>query len=374
MRNKPLSFKFFKIDVFIPTSGWLGLLLIAYFALPTSMAILSETNTTPTVILLALSHSIAIYLTIFIHELGHVVAAKKRDYEVKGIFLHLFGGHTSFLGKYRNPSDQFWTALSGPLATLLVSVVAFVLKSYSTGVMLSLSNWLLWSSLAITLVNLLPGVPLDGGGILSSVVWRTTKSQEKGQLYAGYGGYFVAGLWFFSPFLYQYFLGWVVTEIDIFFSAMIGVWLFTSARMTVKMSKIESVVAPVVEMFHELKLKDVARRCIIVDENVSLRDALENMHEQQAGSILVSSNNAVIGIVHEKFVEMQDGVDTEKFVSNFAMRTSSDQWINFNENIAHNEKIDPTFLHGQWVAIDDEGKIFGVLHRSDISARMKANG
>lgn len=373
MRNKPISFKFFGIDVFIPTSGWLGLLLIAYFALPTSMAILQEVNTTPIVIVLALAHSLAIYITIFIHELGHVLAAKKRNYDIKGIFLHLFGGHTSFLGKYRRPSDQFWTAVSGPLATLLVSAFAFILKSNSSGVLTSLSNWLLWSSLAITLVNLLPGVPLDGGGILASLIWGLTKSQQKGQMIAGYGGYFVAALWFVSPYIYQYLLGWQVTEIDIFFSAMIGVWLFASARMTVKMSKLESVVAPVVDLFHELKVKDVSRRTVLVDENTSLEQALSEMSENQAGSILVSSKSQVVGIVQEKYITNQDDVNVSQSISNFAMRTNPDQWINYNEDVAHNPKIDPTFTSGQWVAVDDDGKIFGVLHRSDIAEKLKSN-
>jgi len=372
MRNKPLSFRFFGIDVYIPTSGWLGLLLIAYFALPTSMAILGEVDTTPSVISLALGHALSIYVTIFIHELGHVVAAKKFNYEVQGIFLHLFGGHTSFLGKYRRPRDQFWTAIAGPLATLLVTFVAFAIHVYSDGVIESLSSWLLWSSLVITVVNLLPGVPLDGGGILASVVWKFTGAPQKGQLVAGYGGYFVAALWVGSPFLYQYFLGWAVTEIDIFFSAFIGVWLFSAARVTVKMAKVETVITPAVELFHDLKVRDLARRCVIVDEGSTLGEALQTMRNANAGSILVASSGEIIGIVLQKFVD-EDDSDSHREVTIFAQRTNKNQWINYNEEIAHNPKIDPSFLNGQWVAVDDSGGIYGVLHRSDISARLNSH-
>ncbi|MEY2673231.1 MAG: hypothetical protein RLZZ508_1108, partial [Actinomycetota bacterium] len=82
--------------------------------------------------------------------------------------------------------------------------------------------------------------------------------------------------------------------------------------------------------------------------------------------------NHVIGIVHQKFID-QEAFELEKKITNFAQRTNASQWINYNEEIAHNPKIDPSFLHGQWVAIDDSGGIYGVLHRSDISAKLSAN-
>lgn len=370
MRNNPVRFKFLNIDVFIPTSGWIGVLLIAYFALPTSMTLLAQNTVTIYVFLLALAHALAIYATIFIHELGHVLAAKNRKYEVQGIFLHLFGGHTSFLGKYRTPGDQFITAIAGPLFTFFVSVFAFVVYKNSNGLVVSLFSWLLWSSIAITLVNLLPGVPLDGGGVLASLVWKITGKPEKGQLVAGYGGYFVAALWISSPFLYQYFLNWEVTELDIFFSAMIGVWLFTSARLTVRMSKVTHIAVPDFEAFHNLTVREIARRAVAVDESLSLGEALGLMKNSSAGSILITKQGEVMGIVHEKFLEDSQDFDTSKPVTQYATRTNREDWINYNENIAHNNKIDPSFLHGQWVVVDEDGAIFGVLHRSDIAARL----
>jgi Zn-dependent protease/predicted transcriptional regulator len=371
IRNKPMHFRFFSIDVFIPTSGFIGLLLISYFALPTSMALLNVDSVTAGVFALAMGHAMAIYITIFIHELGHVIAAKKCKYEVQGIFLHLFGGHTSFFGKYRNPRDQFWTAISGPIFTLFVSVFAFAIFRSTDGLLASLSSWLLWSSIAITVVSLLPGVPLDGGGIVASLVWKITGSQTKGQLVGGYGGYFVAALWVASPFLYQYLFGWVVTQIDILFSTMIGVWLFSAARMTVKMSKFQSTPILDIDQFHALTIKDVARRAIAVDEQLSLDAALNQMRDVGAGSILVQSGDKIVGIVHEKYLEANEDIDNTSPVKEFASRARIEEAINYTETIAHNPNIDTSFLHGQWITVDDTGAIFGVLHRSDIATRLK---
>jgi Zn-dependent protease/predicted transcriptional regulator len=335
------------------------------------MALLNVDSVTAGVFALAMGHAMAIYITIFIHELGHVIAAKKCKYEVQGIFLHLFGGHTSFFGKYRNPRDQFWTAISGPIFTLFVSVFAFAIFRSTDGLLASLSSWLLWSSIAITVVNLLPGVPLDGGGIVASLVWKITGSQTKGQLVGGYGGYFVAALWVASPFLYQYLFGWVVTQIDILFSTMIGVWLFSAARMTVKMSKFQSTPILDIDQFHALTIKDVARRAIAVDEQLSLDAALNQMRDVGAGSILVQSGDKIVGIVHEKYLEANEDIDNTSPVKEFASRARIEEAINYTETIAHNPNIDTSFLHGQWITVDDTGAIFGVLHRSDIATRLK---
>lgn len=369
MRNKATKFHFFGIDVFVPFSGWVGLLLIAYFALPTSMSLLKAAQVTPQVLTLSLAHALAIYFTIFIHELGHVYAARKLKYEVRGIFLHLFGGHTSFLGKYKQPSHQFWTAFAGPGFTLLVSGLAFVLSNVANGVLQSVLNWLLWSSLIITVVNLLPGVPLDGGAIFSSLVWKLTGDSKKGQRFAGYGGYLVALLWMISPFLLQYITNWQVTEIDIFFSAFIGVWLFISARFTVRMSKESQSLLVDTDVFHLLKVRDVARRAIAVEQDLPLGEAILMMKECEAGSILIKNDERIFGIVLEKFLS-DDSQISSRPVKEFAIQTDSADWINYNELIAHNEKIDPNYVNGQWVAIDDDGAVFGVLHRSDISMKM----
>lgn len=369
MRSNPLKFRFFGIDVFIPFSGWLGLLLIAYFALPTSLNLLNQTSVNAVVVLLALAHALAIYITIFVHELGHVVAAKKLKYEVKGVFLHLFGGHTAFLGKYHKPSDQFWTAIAGPGFTLIISGIAYLFLTFSNGVLNSVSSWLLWSSLVITVVNLLPGVPLDGGSIFASAVWKITGDSSKGQRFAGYGGYLVAAIWISSPFLLNYTLGWQVTELDIFFSSFIGVWLFVSARLTVRMSKIQQTEVVTEDVLGTLRVKDLARRAIAVEESFTLSEATAAMKEAQAGSVLITRDDKVIGIVLEKFLQ-EDPNQNDEPVSRFATLTNPKDWVNFDEFIVGNEKIDPTFHHGQWIAVDHEGAIYGVLHRSDISQRI----
>jgi hypothetical protein len=43
-------------------------------------------------------------------------------------------------------------------------------------------------------LNLLPGAPLDGGGVVKSLVWRVSGSESSGAKAAGYAGLVIAGL------------------------------------------------------------------------------------------------------------------------------------------------------------------------------------
>ncbi|MEN9693376.1 MAG: hypothetical protein RLZZ330_1020, partial [Actinomycetota bacterium] len=305
--------------------------------------------------------------------LGHAFAAFRFNQKIEGIHLHLFGGHTAFSKKFPTAKIQFWTAIAGPIATAILAAGVYFFLPVTTGAIHSFLIWLMWSCVAITLVNLLPGSPLDGGQVLASIVWSIKKDERKGAIAAGYGGYFVAALWLASPFLYEAFLGWEITAVDIFFSAMIGSWLFSNARLSIKIARMPVIDLSNMDVLHQLEIRDVARRAISVNKETSLADALAQMRTAGAGSVLIEDNAEIIGIVHEKFLEHPSESDLVKRVAELAVKTNSREWLNFRERVLHNPKIDPSYIHGQWVVVDDANAIYGVLHRSDVSSRLKVS-
>ena len=69
----------------------------------------------------------------------------------------------------------------------------------STGVADILTNIFLWANLVIGIFNVLPGLPLDGGRLVESAVWKVTGSHAKGTIAAGWGGRVIVialALWF----------------------------------------------------------------------------------------------------------------------------------------------------------------------------------
>lgn len=104
----------------------------------------------------------ALLLPILTHELGHLLALWALGLPIRGFQIELrglcieYGGHTGALG-------HAFVALSGPLAGL---AYAFALSRL--GVRIG-SDWAFLSagiSLCLTLFNLLPALPLDGGVLL----------------------------------------------------------------------------------------------------------------------------------------------------------------------------------------------------------------
>jgi hypothetical protein len=61
-----------------------------------------------------------------------------------------------------------------------------------SGVTNLLANILVWANFLVAAFNVLPGLPLDGGRIVESAVWRATGSQEKGTVAAGWTGRVIA--------------------------------------------------------------------------------------------------------------------------------------------------------------------------------------
>ena len=50
------------------------------------------------------------------------------------------------------------------------------------------------ANLLVGVLNLVPGLPLDGGRVLKAAVWGVTGDQHRGSIVAGWTGRVVAGL------------------------------------------------------------------------------------------------------------------------------------------------------------------------------------
>ncbi|MCZ8519628.1 MULTISPECIES: site-2 protease family protein [Paenibacillus] len=115
--------------------------------------------------------AVLIYL-IFIHEMGHVIAAKKKGIRTSpAIFIPFVG---AFIGMKEQPRDaqtEAYLAYGGPLAGLLSFLPAVPLYLLTGEPLWGLT---IFMGAALNLFNLLPVSPLDGGrivSVLSTRIW-----------------------------------------------------------------------------------------------------------------------------------------------------------------------------------------------------------
>jgi Zn-dependent protease len=109
---------------------------------------------------------------IFIHEMGHFLAARQRKLDVGApTFIPFFGAWIALKDKPMNAETEAYVGLAGPVAGTIGAVICFFLGMYlSSPLLLALS----YAGLFLNLFNLVPVSPFDGGRItqvLSPRIW-----------------------------------------------------------------------------------------------------------------------------------------------------------------------------------------------------------
>jgi len=165
--------------------------------------------------------AVLFFASILLHELGHAVQARREGMEIDGITLWLFGGVAKFRGMFPSAGAEFRIAIAGPLVTLVLGVL-FVLVAVLTSMSAevdAVAAWLGYINLFLLVFNLIPALPLDGGRVLRSALWKakgdfawaTRRAADVGR---GFGYLMIAAGVFLTIFesafsgIWLAFLGW----------------------------------------------------------------------------------------------------------------------------------------------------------------------
>ena len=111
-------------------------------------------------------------LSVLIHEVGHAVSARAFGATVDHIALTLWGGHTQYTGRPMSAPASIVISLSGPVSNLALAALATAAGTLTEAGSTADVFWYLCSrlNLALALFNLLPGLPMDGGRALESLL------------------------------------------------------------------------------------------------------------------------------------------------------------------------------------------------------------
>lgn len=130
------------------------------------------------------------FASILAHEVGHAVAALEHGVGVDGITLWLLGGVTRLDRQAPSPRAEWQIAVAGPAVNLALGVffaalgvVVYALDAPPLAV--ALISWLAGVNLILVAFNLLPAAPLDGGKVLTAILWRRMGDAERARVIAG---------------------------------------------------------------------------------------------------------------------------------------------------------------------------------------------
>jgi len=131
-----------------------------------------------TYLVMAIVGALGLFSSIILHELAHAVMALNFGLPIGGITLFIFGGVAELKQEPKTPRAEFWVALIGPVASVILAAVCYissvVFRSADLPALTGVLAFLALTNTVLALFNLAPAFPLDGGRILRSIIWWRT--------------------------------------------------------------------------------------------------------------------------------------------------------------------------------------------------------
>ena len=255
----------------------------------------NPTWSTATVWTLSLVTAILFFVCIVLHELAHVSVARLNHTPVRGITLFALGGISQIEKDAATPGSEFWMAIAGPAASLLIGAAchfaATLVRFTAPGVALAptaVLAWLAFINVVLAVFNLVPGFPLDGGRVLRSIIWAITGSADRATRIAARVGQVVASLLIaaglFSLLLRSDFSGlWIM---------LVGWFLLESAQMSRVHGELQS-------SLRGLSVADVmVQDCEAVDGSLTVRAFVHDHLLRHPGRChAVTEQSRVVGLI-----------------------------------------------------------------------------
>jgi Zn-dependent protease len=109
---------------------------------------------------------------VFLHEMGHSLAAFKEGVSVRAIYLHPLGGLAQLSDRLPGPLAEIQVALAGPFVSLMLAAIFFLpmYLLYGAIELQSLLGAFFLTNMILAIFNLLPIFPMDGGRVLTAAM------------------------------------------------------------------------------------------------------------------------------------------------------------------------------------------------------------
>jgi Zn-dependent protease len=316
-----------------------------------------------------LTFAIVLYMSVLVHEASHAAMARRYGFPVQSITLHFLGGMTAIEGEARTPRQEFSIAVVGPLTSLAIGAAAVGLWFVTPdGLLLMAVEGLAVANLLVGVLNLVPGLPLDGGRVLKSVVWRLSGSVHAGTIAAGWGGRVTAVAVLFWPLAMEPIFGARADLVDFILSAVIAAFLWTGATAAMSSARFR-------RRLPSLVARDLARRTLAVPDDLPLSEAIRRAREAEAGSIVtVTSGGRPVGVVNEQAL-LATPEDRRPWVAVSSVARDLGEGLSLPATITGEElvrAITRTPAH-EYLLVEDDGTIYGVLATSDVDKAFRAS-
>ncbi len=313
-----------------------------------------------------LAFAVVLYLSVLLHEASHAVMAQRYGYPISSITLHFLGGMTAIEAETTKPKQEFVIAVVGPLTSLAVGAAAFGLWFVvPDGLLLLAVEGLAVANLLVGVLNLVPGLPLDGGRVLKAAVWGATKDQHRGTIAAGWGGRITAVLVLLWPLALEPLLGVQAQLLDFLLAFVVGLFLWTGATAAITSARVR-------RRLPHLVARDLARRTLAVPEDLPLAEAVRRAQDAQAGSLVtVAADGTPVGLVNEAAL-LATPEDRRPWVATSTVARTLEPGLRISAGLAGEELVRAISRTPatEYLLVEGEG-VYGVLVTADVDRAFR---
>jgi len=309
--------------------------------------------------------AVLLYVSVLLHELSHALVARRLGLPVRGITIHLLGGYTEMTEEAPNPAREVAVSGSGPALSLLVGGLSWLLaQPIDQPVPEFLLLELAFANVAVGVFNLLPALPLDGGHLLRSLVWRVTGDRHQGTIVAAWAGRVLAVLVVLMP--------WVIsrgqpTIFGIVWAVLIAGFLWSGSSQALAVARLR-------QRLPGLDARRLARPAIPVPSGTSLAEAVRRA--QAAGAralVVVGPDGRPRALVNEAAVaatpeERRPWVDVATVARSMETGLLLPAHLTGEDLVRAIQALPAT----EYLVVDPDGSPVGVLTTADVDAALAA--
>jgi Zn-dependent protease/predicted transcriptional regulator len=240
--------------------------------------------------------AILFFVTLLAHEMSHAMVARARGLTTRAITLFALGGVAQIEKEPEDAKTEFLVGIVGPLSSAVIGLASLAIAwalGWRIGAtpatpLRAMLVWLGYINLSLAAFNMIPGYPLDGGRILRSILWLTSRDALRATERAAAVGKGIA-LLFIAFGIFRFFGG---AGFGGLWTAFIGWFLLQAATASASSVALTAGLKGV-------RVSDVMTAdCVMLDGNMNVEQFVEN-HLLRSGKrcFVVQQNGEVAGLV-----------------------------------------------------------------------------
>lgn len=164
--------------------------------------------------------TLAVFLCVILHELGHALMAKRFHIKTEKITLLPIGGVASFEKLPESPIQELLIVIAGPLVNVVIALLLYFIVPVQDFIQLNFAEtidvlmqynlqsflfFLFTVNVGLVVFNIIPAFPMDGGRILRALLAMKI-GREKATKIASSLGLVIAFIFFLTGLFYNPFL------------------------------------------------------------------------------------------------------------------------------------------------------------------------